>query len=174
MKITRDGVWFNYHGDEVLWLWWWKREALPNGKKGKYVSALSEGYFESLADYWMFWGGYSEACRQDKVYGYSDNQIFQEWAAMAFRHNIVVILKNINYELKPAYFWSAIPPRQVKELKKDVVVLFFNRMEDAKKIFTSIHAEFAEAYLYKYGTLENSNNEVVTQSGQVLGTNTVW
>lgn len=165
MKFCKDGIWFNYHGDELLWLWWWKRRTLPNGKEEKYVSMLCEGAFESLPDYWMFWGGYSEACRQDKVYGYTDDQVFLEWAEIRFSHNIVVILKNINYELKPAYFWAAIGHRQRIELKKDVVVLFFNRLEEAVEVFNSVPPEFADAYLYRYKKLEKRNDEVVAQPG---------
>lgn len=168
MKITKAGIWFDYEGDELLWLWWWKRGRLPNGKTGKYVSLLCDGVFESLKEYWIFWGEYAQACRQDKVYGYTEAEVFNDWASWSFMRNIVVVLKNINYELKPNYFWASIAPRQRKELKKDVVVLFFNHYDEAKRIFDSIHAEFADAYLYKNGKIQATNNEIILKPRQDL------
>jgi hypothetical protein len=45
-------------------------------KKGKYLSVLAEGYFESLTSTTGCFGvAIQKHCRQDKVYGYSDNQI---------------------------------------------------------------------------------------------------
>lgn len=168
MKLGKRGIWFNYNGDELLWLWWWNRHKLPNGKKAKYESLLCESSFEDLQEYWMFWGEYAQACRQDKVYGYSEDEVFQSWAQLSWIRNIVVILRHINYELKPGYFWASIGHRQRAQLKKDVAVLFFNRPEDAEKVFNSIQPEFAEAYYYKYGKLMATNNEVDTKSEQKI------
>lgn len=55
LSITKDGVWFPYDGDVVLYVWPWKRTTY------KYVSLLCEGTFNSLEEINEFWAAYSRA-----------------------------------------------------------------------------------------------------------------
>ena len=50
VKVCRDGVWFLYRGDEVLYTWAWRR------KSGyKFISLGCEGGFNRLKDIDRFW-----------------------------------------------------------------------------------------------------------------------
>jgi len=65
MKLRVDifGVWFLYKGDEVCWLFPWKRKHgrnrnLLDGRLGgsrKYCSLLSGSYFNTLKEMDEFW-----------------------------------------------------------------------------------------------------------------------
>jgi len=55
LTIDQFGISFPYHGDEVIWLWPWKREQ----KSLKFVSVLSEGTFASLEEVKKFWKDYN-------------------------------------------------------------------------------------------------------------------
>jgi hypothetical protein len=63
--LDRWGVCFPYHGDEVIWVWPWKRKG--SVKHGgftignmKYISVLSSGYFPTLASIDQFWDEYAK------------------------------------------------------------------------------------------------------------------
>jgi hypothetical protein len=62
------GIEFPYKGDEIIWLWPWRRENTRNGHHdtNKYVSIISEGYFNSLDEIDEFWNGFELACQTDK------------------------------------------------------------------------------------------------------------
>ena len=49
----RQGMAFKFHGDDVVWLWHWKR---PNGKP--ILSIGFEGIFDSLYDLKLEWWNY--------------------------------------------------------------------------------------------------------------------
>jgi hypothetical protein len=154
MKINSSGIWFKYHGDEMLWVWPWKRQ---NGHK--YISVLFEGGFKDLNDYWYFCGGYSEACRKHKIVGFNEDQVFLEWAEITFRHNIVIILRNVNVIMKSTVFWKSIDVLNRKELLKEIPVLFFHNKKEAEDVIKSVDPEFGEAYLIVRGELIYTNNE---------------
>jgi len=71
-RFTKDGIWFPYKGDEVLWRWWWDRNPpqkvgnttylMP--QQGKYVSLLCEGCFNSLKEMDEFWKEYEECIKR--------------------------------------------------------------------------------------------------------------
>ncbi len=64
------GIWFSYRGDEVLWLWPWRREG-----RGAYVSVCASGnaefgdvHFSSLKEMDEYWSEVGEAfTRMDAV-----------------------------------------------------------------------------------------------------------
>ena len=56
------GIWFPYKGDEVLYLWPWKR----NKNNKKFVSLLCCGEFDSLKEIDRFWKEYYEVMMEDK------------------------------------------------------------------------------------------------------------
>ena len=59
------GIEFPYKGDIVIWLWPWRRKNTKTSYHdiNKYVSILSEGYFDNLSEIDKFWEGFEEACR---------------------------------------------------------------------------------------------------------------
>lgn len=138
----------------MLWLWPWKRKG-----SYKFFSSIHERDFPSLREYWYFCGGWNEACRKEKVIGYSENDVLFSWVKREFRHNIVIVLKHINVELKSTAFWRSIDLFTRKELLKDIPVLLFSNKVDAAYVLGSIPQEFAEAYLFEFGELTDTNNE---------------
>jgi hypothetical protein len=158
MNLTRVGVHFKYHGDELLWLWPWKRAYLRSPHI-RYYSYTFDDHFPSLRDYWQFVGAWNEACRKEKIIGFNDNEIFKTWAEHTFRHNTVVILRNINVEMKSTAFWRSLDPLSRKQLLKDVPVLFFHDCWKAHSVATSIQPEFAEVFLFVRGKLKYTNND---------------
>lgn len=160
MKITRAGVSFSYHGDELVWIWPWRR----TDKNDKYYSFIFEHEYPSLAEYWQHVGSWNEACRKNKIRGYTDHNIFLAWIEREFRHSIVVVLHNVNVEMKNTRFWKSMDPVSRRELLKDTSVLFFYDEKEAEKVARSIVPEFAEAYMFVNGRLKYNNNETI--SGQ--------
>lgn len=156
MRINRKGISFGYHGDELLWLWPWKRHTFTGAK---FFSSIFEREFPSLREYWYFCGGWNEACRKEKVIGYTDFEVLSSWIKKEFRHNTVIVLRNVNVEMKSTSFWKSVDVFTRKELLKDVPVLLFSDKVDAAYVLGSIPSEFADAYLFHLGELEDSNND---------------
>jgi hypothetical protein len=151
MKITRKGIRFKYHGDELLRHWPWSKEC-------RYESALFPHIpFDTLNDYWFYCGAYNEACRKKKVIGYTERDILIQWAAHNFRHDVVIILRNVNVIMKNTIFWKSIDSTNRKELLKEVPVLFFKDLTEAWHVFESIDPEFSEAYYFANGKLIGCN-----------------
>jgi hypothetical protein len=158
MNLTRKGVRFEYHGDELLWIWPWKRTK-PSLNTIKYYSYTFDDYFFSLRDYWLFVGSWNEACRKEKIIGYNDNEVFKAWAEHTFRHNTVVILRNVNVEMRSTLFWRSLDPLSRKQLLKDVPVLFFHDSSKAQLVAESVDPEFADVFFFMKGKLKYTNNE---------------
>lgn len=59
-SLTQWGVCFDYKGDEVEWVYPWKRE----NDMRKYFSISFGCNFESLAEIDKMWSDYEEACRK--------------------------------------------------------------------------------------------------------------
>jgi hypothetical protein len=55
--INDAGIWFDYKGDEVCWMFPWKR----NHKNKKYLSVLFECEYSSLKEMDDAWEDYSKA-----------------------------------------------------------------------------------------------------------------
>lgn len=153
MRISKAGISFNYHNDEVTWLWPWKREGF------KFHSSLYDRFFADLNHYWMYVGILSEAFRKEKVVGYSEEEILLQWAAKEFVHHTVIVLRHVNVEMKSTTFWKSVDIFAKKQLVKDVVVLFFSTPKEAQNVLHSIAPEFAEAYMFVSGKLFDSNTE---------------
>lgn len=54
----RLGIGFPYQGDELIWIWPWRRRA-----RLKWLSVNCEGTFQSLVAYRRFWTDYEAACQ---------------------------------------------------------------------------------------------------------------
>ena len=163
MGINKEGISFPYHGDQLLWIWWWKREG-----QAKYFSSLFDQHFLDLKDYWQFVGAWNAACRKEKIEGFHDYEIFTTWAKYSFlRQPAVVILRNINVEMKTTKFWQSVGGYARRQLLKDIAVLYFGNVKEATEVLYSVPSEFAEAYLFSKGILVNSNNEnIIKQNGE--------
>ena len=57
--INSLGVWFNYKGDDIGWIWWWKRKG--NYKK-IYSISFAAGY-KNLRELNKEWEDYEKALR---------------------------------------------------------------------------------------------------------------
>lgn len=55
--VTRNGVYFDFEGDDVLWLWWWKRGASGS----TWMSFGADAEFRTLAALRDFWNDYAKA-----------------------------------------------------------------------------------------------------------------
>ena len=52
LLIDRNGIWWYHKGDEVLWIYPWRRRGY------KYVSLMCEGCFQSIDELDKFWDEY--------------------------------------------------------------------------------------------------------------------
>jgi hypothetical protein len=162
-NLRKQGIEFDYYGDEVVWVWPWKRASLSRlGSKVVLVSAAAETTFASFRDYWMYWGEHNEVCRKQKVMGFNEDQILDEWVRLKYPHQIVVILRHLSPEYRSGLFWRSIPASERNELTKDISVLFFPGFDQAERVVKSIEPEFAEAYLYFKGNGLFSNLDHVS------------
>lgn len=156
--ISREGISFSYHNDELVWIWPWRRTG-----KNKFFSSIFEREFPSLREYWYFSGGWNEACRKEKIIGFSENDVLFSWVKREFRHNTIIVLKNVNVEMKSTAFWKSIDVFARRELLKDICVILIPDLKQAIYVLHSIPQEFAEAYLFHMGELDDTNNENNTE-----------
>lgn len=154
MKINESGITFSYYGDEMLWIWPWKRK-----NKRKFISELYADSFTNLRDYWEYVGAYNEAFRKEKIIGFSEDEAFAMWAKQTFRHSIVLILRHVNVEMKTTRFWKSLDSLRRNYLLTDYPILFFPNYKQAKVVAESIAPEFAEVFLFERGELLYSNVE---------------
>lgn len=159
MKINRNGITFDYHGDQLLWMWPWRRHKDKTRRQSKYYSYATDDYFCDLAEYWRFVGVWNEACRKRKIIGYSEYDVFIAWAKQSFRFNTAVVMRHVNVEVKSTWFWKSLDQISRKELQKDLPILFFYDLPSALKVAHSIEPEFAEVYLFDKGRLKYTNTE---------------
>lgn len=158
MKLSKQGIWFDYHGDRLLWKWWWKRT-----NNSIYYSKVLARDYVSLNEYWKEVGIFEEAARKHKVKGYSIKEVLYQWVEHAFRNDIVIVLTDINVEMKSTNFWRSIPVIERRELLKDFPVLFFPDIHKARSVLTSLNEDFATAYLFDRGKLVGVNFDTGTR-----------
>lgn len=153
MKLTMQGVEYNYHGDKILRFWPWKV------KDGKFYSNEYSIYFSSLREYWKFIGrshsGKFEA--KDKVDGFSYEEIIAEWVRFKFPFDAIIVLTNIELSGNALSFWKNIPEHRFKYMTKDVVVLICDGKSELLKLIDSIPVELAQAVACYEGTLIGHN-----------------
>lgn len=154
MKINLNGITFNYYGDDMLWIWPWKRVG-----NYQYYSYLFDSEYTDIADYWQHVGAYNEAARKEKIFGWTEDEMFAMWAKQTFRHSTVVVLRHVNVEMRNTAFWKSIDGLKRRHLLKDYPVFFFHNHKQAKIVAESIDPEFAEVFLFHRGKLLYSNVE---------------
>lgn len=156
MRISLQGIHLNYYGDEIIWLWPWERDVTHiDGKRVsfKIFSFLEKNRYINLADYWFAQGVHAEASRKNKIEGFSEEDVFFHWAWFNFRHQTVIIMRNLNHQEKPEKFWASIPPAHRAAMLKDIPVLFFPSVYSAMEVAKTIPYEFAETYCFHNGEL---------------------
>jgi len=162
MRISKRGIHFNHHGDELVWIWPWSRVVTNIAVAGnrvsyKIYSVLDDTRYLDLADYWFAQGVHAEASRKNKIEGFSEDDVFISWACFNFRHQTVIVMRNINHQEKPEKFWASLPPVQRAAMLKDVPVLFFPNPNSAMDVAQTIPIEFAETYCFHNGSLIYDN-----------------
>lgn len=144
MKVTAEGIDFNYNNDVVTWLWPWNRSY-----KRKFQSLIYDTEFKSLKDYWIHVG---QQDRPDsykrvkgKVSGFPLKEAIEDWIKFNLRTGCHVVLWDINLDAKPASFWRTIPEHLRIQFTSDIVVLSCKDHQEASNLCTVIETSFANA-----------------------------
>lgn len=151
-KINREGIWFSYYGDHVLWRWWWKRE-----NQGVYWSEMHQVNFQFKRNYWKHVGALEENTRKHRVRSFDELTVLEGWAKYSFPNDYVVILKDINVSAKEASFWLKLPQHYRPHFLGDYVVLTCENSMEVHRLCDKIDYDFALAYGFAYGELIDNN-----------------
>lgn len=147
MKISKQGITFNYNNDEITWLWWWKR----TNSNCPYFSLVYNYWFLNFRQYWLKVGGSERNLPTSKIQGYSMENLISSWIKFNCRTGCYVLLYDINVESKPASFWRTIPDRDKTQLLADVVLLRCKDWDEIQRLCDSITTNFATAAGIKDG-----------------------
>lgn len=155
MKLKKEGIEFDYHGDIITrrWPFFFKEGS-------KFHSKNYSMYFNSLDTYWNYVGKVQQAFAQrnrNKIEGFSYFDIITSWIQSAYPDENVVVLKDVNVGERGLSFWARVPKDKIEHIKKDVIVLICGSKENAVEIVDSIEPSFAEAYAFSGGHLINYN-----------------
>ena len=141
MKISKQGITFEYNNDEITWSWWWTRTS-----NWPFFSLIYNYHFKSFKQYWVHVGSVKEKpMGLVKLRGVSMETLIRAWVKFACRDGFYVVLYDINVDAKPASFWRSIPDKDKKQLLEDAVVLRCKDAEEAKQLCDSIEDNFAQA-----------------------------
>lgn len=154
MQAKSEGIWFNYYGDHVKWIWWWNRL----GDFKLYSSKLDKD-FKSFNDYWKFVGAFEESTRKYRVQSFDESTIVGAWVKTQFLHENIVVLTDINVSAKDASFWLKLPQHYRPHFLGDFVVLMCGDKNEIFRLCDSISRDFAEASGYSGGQLIYWNEE---------------
>ncbi len=120
-----------------------------------------------LKSLWLKWFGSKEDTQTTpelpkefrKLSGFPYIEIISEWVKVKFPFQHVIILTNINVQVKTIKFWAKVPTSQVMEFLNDVVVMRCKDQTSMEELVTNIGFDFAEAYGYSGGKLILTNKE---------------
>jgi hypothetical protein len=154
MKLTENGIVYEYHGDTITRRWPWR-----DRHGSKYFSQQYSMYFNSFNTYWRHVGiAESAFVKSDsKLEGFSYAEVLGQWVRVQYPHESVVVLKDINAQERGISFWAKIPKEKIEHIQKDVIVLRCGSKEKACEIVDSIEPAFAEAFAFAGGILINYN-----------------
>lgn len=156
MKLSKQGVLKDYHGDVILIRWTW-----VSGKR--YHSTLTGNDYDSLAQYWQGVALFDKTVRQSgdkKVIGFSELEIVTALAKQKFAGDCVVILANVNPSVKPSSFWSKLSPQQARSFIQDYVSLVCKDKSELQLLVANTSHTFGDAYGFIAGELVCDNSAV--------------
>lgn len=164
LGLTKEGFWFPYYGDELLFRWPWNRK-----EKTKFKSLLYDFECASLVEYWKHVGAYEEAVAKKsnydkKIQGFDYTDILYEWIKFKYRSGCYVILNDIQHSFRPESFWHKLPDNTHKAFYKDVCVLTCKDLTEVKRLCGDIEPGFAVATGWKNGDLVDFNEEEVDEN----------
>lgn len=94
-----------------------------------------------------------------KLQSRSYTSIIDDWVAFNFVNQIVIVLTNINVQVKNIDFWAKIPVEQKIKFMEDVVILRCKDKSEMMMLIGNIGQDFAEAKGYIDGELFAHNLE---------------
>lgn len=155
IKLTRKGIIFRYHMDDILYRWPWKRSE----NKEPYYSREFSLNFSFMREYWTHSGAVSEHVRSNgSISGNSLEEVILQWATSKYPFTTMVVLWDIDYEAKPREFWETLPSTKLKAISQDVSVFHCSRLREALKIYDSIIADnLGKSLLIHKGDLYDFN-----------------
>lgn len=163
MRISKEGITFNYNNDEITWLWWWVRSTTSALKSFKYRSLVYDIPFSSIADYWRQVGALENEDMKrtvSKIQGFSTRSVIRDWARMNLRRGFWVVMSDINVESKPASFWRTIPEQLRKEMTNDFVILRCKNDIEMNHLCETLDPSFCFAIGIDNGYIANTNNPI--------------
>jgi hypothetical protein len=154
MKIKKEGIEFEYHGDTITRRWpWFFRSG------SKYHSKQYSLYFNEFNVYWIHVGRaeYLFEDKRSKLEGFTYSELIGQWVRQKYPFENIVLLKDVNVEERGLSFWAKIPKDKIEHIQKDVIILRCGSKENACEIVDSIEPNFAEAFAFSGGVLINYN-----------------
>jgi hypothetical protein len=156
MRLTKFGLLFSYHGDQMLWRWPWARQT-PGSET--FYSSLYIRDFSNLQEYWKHVGILHASLLKtpDKIQAFTWIEILTIWVSQVYPAENLLILTNLEASAKGMSFWSRLPKDVVQDLLQDVVIF---RCKDKSELFhllDSIPSKFADAYAFSAGHFLDSN-----------------
>jgi hypothetical protein len=152
MNFTKDGVQFSDEGDVITWLWPWRRPRKDAKIRSERWQSL---YFNGFKGYWKYAGRMRPTSRRtvmltnQRVEGYHFDELLSSFRSAKYPDENIVILHDLNLEMKGSEFWNKIPKDQIEELMHDVVILHCDNPEAVEKLVRGISPKFAHAYGYR-------------------------
>lgn len=154
IKISREGISFNYCGDTLLRRWPW-------ASGDRYSSSIHACDFNSLRDYWWHVGALeAKLAKEDSdksVVGVRMYEILADYCKFKYLHSSVVVLYDIDCSQKSSAFWSKLPTKRAVAFAKDVVVLVCKDREQMISVMENIPVVFATAIAVESGVLVDCN-----------------
>lgn len=154
IKISREGVSFNYCGDRLLRRWPW-------ASGDRYSSSIHACDFNSLRDYWWHVGGLEarllQSSSEHSVVGSRMYEVLTEYCRIKYQNSSVVVLYDIDCNQKDSAFWTRLPAKKAVAFAKDVVFLLCKDREQMLSVMNNTPVAFATALAIESGTLVDCN-----------------
>lgn len=156
IKLTIDGVVFSYFGDQLTWIWPWRR----GGQAAYRSSLLYPNTFKTLRDYWVYMGGIHTSLRTNRLDGFSGISLAQAKAKRESAYGPVLLISDLDPESKPSSFWKKLGPDKAGKLNQEFCLLFPDSLDEANNILANMPLEFASVELYDRGEKLRDNTSV--------------
>jgi len=153
IKLYWGEICFDYHGDELSWVWPGFR---TSDKCAFYSKNLDKG-FRNLREYWMYVGGLGVNLRTHKLKGFFIEDIAKETAIRESQFGPVILIERLDPESKPHQFWSKLGKDKSAELNSDFCLLFPETVSNGYDILRDMPMDFADATLFDRGIRLDDN-----------------
>lgn len=153
IEFTKEGVWFPYYKDRLLYVWFWTNTLYRF--KSSYLLSMGIPGIDSIKDYWIEIGRVEKQGEKlfgpEKIIGISQVKLLEFYLSVAFNHGYYCVLYDIVLESKSRDFWASIPESKVKAFREPFVIIKCKDKDSAENICRSIDLDFARSFAWCNG-----------------------